>query len=645
MMDPLEPRRLLSGIPWGAIPRLIGQDQADDYFQPRRGTGQTVAILDTGIDYNHPNLGGGFGKGYKVIGGWDFVDNDPDPLDTWGHGTQVAGIIAADEFEISGARYRGIAPDARLVALRIAADSSAVTNVRMEQALQWVLTQRAALSISVVNISYGFGHFDTIHSDPRLADELASLAEAGVLVVASTGNEGVSSGPGIDYPAADRNVISVGSVNEFDVISNFSERGALLDILAPGEGVATTGLHGEFLTVDGTSFAAPVVAGTAAILKQISPLIGLADTRSILRASSTDNFDGDSETGSTLRTTFPRLSLHRAIALAELRVAAPVDLPGKWGNSNDMAVDEHGVLHFAYYDSRFRTLRHATRSPGLGWSTATIVDNSGNDVGSFLSLAVDHRGRPAIAYFDATFSDLRFAQHDGSQWLVRTVDAPKSVGQHPSLLFDTTNSPVIAYYRRSGGDLRLARREGENWLIQGLDTGPTDAGRWAAIGMDSIGRLAVAYADSSSGDLKLARQNNRRAWEFSTIDTLAGGAAFISLAFDRSNYPVISYYDVAPADLKLARQDRRGWARQLVASRGAQGAYSNVSVRADGTVDLWYWNRRTNQFTRASSGSTGWIYTALANNAGRHIGLVQNGDSVTLSWFEDAGERLNVAQF
>src|ERR1043166_5464307 len=117
--EALEGRRLLAGEPWGAVPHLIRQDAAAAQFPAVTGKGQTVAIIDTGIDYNLPYLGGGFGAGYKVVGGWDFVEDDADPMDTFGHGTNVSGIVAASPFVMDGMKYSGIAPEANLVALRV----------------------------------------------------------------------------------------------------------------------------------------------------------------------------------------------------------------------------------------------------------------------------------------------------------------------------------------------------------------------------------------------------------------------------------------------------------------------------------------------------------------------------------------------
>src|SRR5207245_388592 len=98
------------------FPFLDGQAAAAANFPQYNGAGQTIAILDTGVDYNHPSLGGGLGN--TVFDGYDFVDNDNDPIDPDGHGTGVAGIAVASQFTYKGAQYQGIATGAKVVALR-----------------------------------------------------------------------------------------------------------------------------------------------------------------------------------------------------------------------------------------------------------------------------------------------------------------------------------------------------------------------------------------------------------------------------------------------------------------------------------------------------------------------------------------------
>src|SRR5438552_1447939 len=92
MFETLEIRRMLS---WSAYAKLVAEDSAAKDFPSLTGKGVTVAVIDTGIDYKLPSLGGGIGATHKVIAGWDFVNDDSDPMDESGHGTSVAGVIAA----------------------------------------------------------------------------------------------------------------------------------------------------------------------------------------------------------------------------------------------------------------------------------------------------------------------------------------------------------------------------------------------------------------------------------------------------------------------------------------------------------------------------------------------------------------------
>jgi hypothetical protein len=112
----LEDRRLLA---WSPHASLVNQDLASALYPKITGEGTTVAVIDTGINYKLPELGGGFGPGKKVVAGYDFFDADADPMDTTGHGTAVASVIAASAFTTGGVTYRGIAPNADLIALRV----------------------------------------------------------------------------------------------------------------------------------------------------------------------------------------------------------------------------------------------------------------------------------------------------------------------------------------------------------------------------------------------------------------------------------------------------------------------------------------------------------------------------------------------
>jgi subtilisin family serine protease len=137
--EALESRVLLAhSTPWGAFPQLIEQPGALAAYPDITGAGESIAILDTGVDYNLPQLGGGFGPGHKVVGGWNFVDDNADPIDTDGHGTANATLMAGGAYFLNGQRYQGIAPDANIIALKIDDGVNDPPEARIGEALQWV---------------------------------------------------------------------------------------------------------------------------------------------------------------------------------------------------------------------------------------------------------------------------------------------------------------------------------------------------------------------------------------------------------------------------------------------------------------------------------------------------------------------------
>ncbi|WP_277041060.1 S8 family serine peptidase [Actinacidiphila oryziradicis] len=169
-----------------------------------RGAGVTVAVIDTGVDYTHPDLGGGFGPGHKVVAGYDFVNNDADPMDDNGHGTHVAGIIAGRAAEAGG--ITGVAPDATLVAYKVMDDQGSGYTSDIIAGIEAATDPANPHRADVINMSLG-GLGDG--TDP-LGQAATAATRAGVVVVAAAGN----SGPGANSvitPAAADGVIAVGA--------------------------------------------------------------------------------------------------------------------------------------------------------------------------------------------------------------------------------------------------------------------------------------------------------------------------------------------------------------------------------------------------------------------------------------------------
>lgn len=178
---------------------LVGADIARDYINAEGlgldGEGVVIAVVDTGIDYNHPDLGGGIGPGHKVIAGYDFVGGDDDPMDEQGHGTHVAGIIAG-----SGG-ITGMAPGASLLAYRVVENSGRVRTSNVARALDRAVLDGA----DVINLSLG-----TRFTVEALNDIVRNAMDVGVIVVAAVGNSGPAPGS-IGAPASDIDTIAVGA--------------------------------------------------------------------------------------------------------------------------------------------------------------------------------------------------------------------------------------------------------------------------------------------------------------------------------------------------------------------------------------------------------------------------------------------------
>lgn len=233
------------------------------------GTGETVCIIDTGVDYTHASLGGCSltsvqdGSCPVVIGGVDLANNDTDPIDTNGHGTHVAGIVASRHNT-----YTGIAPGAKIVAVKVFADGSSTTSESTVIAgIDWCRTQAATQNISVISLSLGDNvrHTSTCDTD-TLAAAANNAVASGLFVGVASGNNGFSDG--LTSPACASNVTSVGSVNSLDAVSSFTNSASFLDLLAPGNLIKSLKVGSGLATYSGTSMAAPHVAGSAALVRQ-----------------------------------------------------------------------------------------------------------------------------------------------------------------------------------------------------------------------------------------------------------------------------------------------------------------------------------------------------------------------------------------
>jgi subtilisin family serine protease len=226
------------------------------------GVGVKVAILDTGIDYTHPDLGGCFGSGCKVVGGYDFVNNDNDPSDDHGHGTHVAGIIAAN------GTLKGVAPGATLLAYKVLDRSGSGSSSDIIAALERAVADGAG----VANLSLGGSGYP----DDPISRAVDNADAAGMLCVVAAGNSG-SGYQTVESPGVARSALTVGATDKSDQIASYSSRGpvdigggAFLikpEMVAPGSTITSTIRGGGYGAMSGTSMATPHVAGAAALVR------------------------------------------------------------------------------------------------------------------------------------------------------------------------------------------------------------------------------------------------------------------------------------------------------------------------------------------------------------------------------------------
>jgi hypothetical protein len=234
-----------------------------------RGAGVTVAILDTGVDYRHPALGEGFGPGFKVLGGYDFVNKDDDPLDDNGHGTHVAGIVAANSADLSG-----VAPDASLLAYKVLDENGSGWTSDILAGIERTVDPNGDGDLSdhvaVANMSLG----GPGHSDDAMSRAVDSAVNAGVVFVVAAGN--LEKFQTIASPGTAEQAITVGATNFQDALAPFTSKGPPAarygikpDVVAPGVDVRSARAGGGTLAASGTSMAAPHVAGAAALLRAL----------------------------------------------------------------------------------------------------------------------------------------------------------------------------------------------------------------------------------------------------------------------------------------------------------------------------------------------------------------------------------------
>jgi len=264
-----------------------------------KGSDQVVvAVLDSGVDYTHPDLAGNIWTRPEIIKqyededltegaiddvhGFNVVEDNGDPMDDNGHGTHCAGIIGAEggnEVGISGVNWT-----VKIMPLRFMDSDGAGTTKDAIEAINYVINRkRAGVNVRVISASWG----STIKSR-AMEDVIRKAGDEGILFVAAAGNDHSDNDAKPHYPASYdlNNVISVAALDRNDELTSFSNWGATsVDVAAPGQQIVSTWLNHGFEERQGTSMATPFVAGVAALILSTNTAISIDDLRTRLLIS------------------------------------------------------------------------------------------------------------------------------------------------------------------------------------------------------------------------------------------------------------------------------------------------------------------------------------------------------------------------
>lgn len=319
--------RLPDATPVAAALSLRGDDAArravglPEARKLTRGEGITVAVIDTGVDLDHPNLKP------RLIAGKDFVDilegqsdfigdmigADDVPDDEVGHGTHVTGIIAAT----GDGAPEGIAPAVRVLPVRVLATmqrggekvgAGLVENIN--NGVKWAIDQ----GVDVINMSLGVRHDGGGLPHREVIDY---AARKGVTIVAAAGNDGQEA---FYYPGAFPSVIAVGSMGADGNPSIFSTYGPQISLIAPGEEILSTAIGGGFAHASGTSHAAPFAAGAAVLVHSLARRRGGRLGAPIVKHILTDSADRLGARFRDRHAGFGRLNIADALRLADARL-------------------------------------------------------------------------------------------------------------------------------------------------------------------------------------------------------------------------------------------------------------------------------------------------------------------------------------
>ncbi|MCD1259974.1 S8 family peptidase [Paenibacillus athensensis] len=252
-----------SGAPTPIVPWGIGHIQAPEAWSRSVGQRVRVGVIDTGIDYNHPDLR------HSIANGINLVHRAYLPFDDNGHGTHIAGTIAASS---RGGGIIGVAPKALIHPVKAFDHNGSAYVSDIIAGILWCVDQ----DLDVINMSFGMKTYSR-----ALEQAVLRAYNAGKIIVASSGNDGKRTV--VDYPARFPQTLAVGATTRSNRIAPFSNRGRRIDLYAPGERIYSAWLHGKYNELSGTSMATAHVSGVIALMLSVNGGLRPAQIKKLLK--------------------------------------------------------------------------------------------------------------------------------------------------------------------------------------------------------------------------------------------------------------------------------------------------------------------------------------------------------------------------
>ncbi|WP_160164985.1 S8 family serine peptidase [Chrysiogenes arsenatis] len=529
------------------------------------GSGQTVAILDTGVNKNHAFLSGKVVSEacYSTTSGSTILSLCPGSVSAstavnsgldcntaiagCGHGTHVAGITAG-----SGGSFSGVAKDASIIAIQVfsrfnsaaqcgSTPAPCALSYSSDQikALERVYALRNTYSIASANMSLGGGSYSA-HCDgtnTSLKTIIDSLRAAGIATVIASGNNGYTSS--ISAPACISTAISVGSTTKSNTVSPFSNSAAILDLLAPGSSINSSISSGGYASWNGTSMATPHVAGAWAVLKSMKPSATVTEILSAFQStglSITDTRNGIAKPRIDVQAaanSFGKGSIFVSITpQGAINDGAQWQInSGEWRSSGTTVAD----VPVGSYTINFKSITHS--SDGYVWRkpasiTATIAADLDTENLSGEYTAAEKSGGVRSDFDGDGKSDIAFRRVNGGSISIWTMDGKDITTYGQATLpngvipnvpasaweiigtgdFDGDGKSDIAFRRVNGGSISIWTMDGKDITTYGQATLPNGvipnvpASAWEIIGtgdFDGDGKSDIAFRRVNGGSISI----------------------------------------------------------------------------------------------------------------------------------------------